>query len=138
VAPQPIEGLLRSNKFITNALLLGDRRKFPIALLVPNFERLELWATEAGLRYNSREELANQPQVEEFLAGEAKKQLRDLAQFEVPKRFLILPRDFSIEAGELTPKLSVKRKVVEQRYADRINALYEDAEAHPRDPAAAH
>ena len=138
VAPQPIEGLLRSNKFITNALLLGDRRKFPIALLVPNFERLEPWATEAALRWSTREELVNQPQVEEFLAGEAKKQLRDLAQFEVPKRFLILPRDFSIEAGELTPKLSVKRKVVEQRYADRINALYEDAESHPRDPAAAH
>jgi len=138
VAPQPIEGLLRSNKFITNALLLGDRRKFPIALLVPNFERLEPWATGAGLRWNSREELAGLPQVEEFLGGEAKKQLRDLAQFEVPKRFLILPRDFSIEAGELTPKLSVKRKVVEQRYADRIDALYEAAEAHPRDPAGAH
>ena len=138
VAPQPIEGLLRSNKFITNALLLGDRRKFPIALLVPNFERLEPWATAAGLRWNSREELAALPQVEEFLASEAKKNLRDLAQFEVPKRFLILPRDFSIEGGELTPKLSVRRKVVEQRYADRINALYDAAEAHPRDPAEAH
>ena len=138
VAPQPIEGLLRSNKFITNALLLGDRRKFPIALLVPNFERLEPWATAARLQWNGREELAALPQVAEHLAAEAKKQLRDLAQFEVPKRFLILARDFSIEGGELTPKLSVRRKVVEQRYADRINALYEDAEAHPRDPAEAH
>ncbi len=138
VAPQPIEGLLRSNKFITNALLLGDRRKFPIALLVPNFERLEPWAGAAGLRWSAREDLVACPQVEEFLAGEAKKQLRDLAQFEVPKRFLILPRDFSIESGELTPKLSVRRKVVEQRYADRINALYQDAEAHARDPAEAH
>ena len=138
VAPQPIEGLLKLNKFIANAVMLGDRRKFPIALLVPNFERLETWAQAAGLRYGNREELAALPEVEEHLAAEAKKNLRDLAQFEVPKRFLILPRDFSIESGELTPKLSVRRKIVEQHYADPIEALYADAEAHPRDPAQAH
>jgi long-chain acyl-CoA synthetase len=137
VAPQPIEGLLKLNKFISNAVLLGDRRKFPIALLVPNFERLEAWATTAGLRWDSREELVALPEVEEHLAQEAKKQLRDLAQFEVPKRFLILPRDFSIEGGELTPKLSVRRKVVEQRYAAPIEALFADAESHQRDPAEA-
>jgi len=140
VAPQPIEGLLKLNKFISNAVLLGDRRKFPIALLVPNFERLEPWAAASGLSWKTREELVALPQVEEHLAAEAKKNLRDLAQFEVPKRFLVLPRDFSIEQGELTPKLSIRRKVVEQHYADRIAALYADAEAHPvaRDPAEAH
>lgn len=138
IAPQPIEGLLKLNKFIANAVLLGDRRKFPIALLVPSFERLEAWAAAAGLHWNSREELAALPRVEEQLAAEAKKNLRDLAQFEVPKRFLILARDFSIENGELTPKLSVRRKIVEQHYAGSIEALYADAEAHPRDPAEAH
>ena len=127
VAPQPIEGLLKLNKFITNAVLLGDRRKFPIALLVPNFERLEAWAKSAGLGWQSREELVALPQVEEQLASEVKKNLRDLAQFEVPKRFLVLARDFSIESGELTPKMSVRRKIVEQHYADAIERLYEEA-----------
>ena len=64
------------------------------------------------------------------MAAEARKNLRDLAQFEVPKRFLVLPRDFSIENGELTPKLSVRRRVVEQHYAPRIEAAYAEAEAH--------
>lgn len=137
VAPQPIEGLLKLNKFISNAVLLGDRRKFPIALLVPNFERLESWAKEAGLRWTSRDELVRRPEVEAYLAGEAKKNLRDLAQFEVPKRFLVLAKDFSIEGGELTPKLSVRRKVVEQHNAERIEALYAEAESHPHSPAEA-
>ena len=130
VAPQPIEGLLKLNKFIANAVLLGDRRKFPIALLVPNYDRLEAWAREAGLRWETREELVARPEVEDQMAAEARKNLRDLAQFEVPKRFLVLPRDFSIENGELTPKLSVRRRVVEQHYAPRIEAAYAEAEAH--------
>ena len=128
IAPQPIEGLLKLNRFISNAVLLGDRRKFPIALLVPNFDRLEAWARETGLRWSSREELAGRPEVEVHLAGEARKTLRDLAQYEVPKRFLVLEEDFSIERGELTPKLSVRRKIVEQHYADRIEAAYAEAE----------
>jgi long-chain acyl-CoA synthetase len=131
VAPQPIEGLLKLNKFITNAVMLGDRKKFPIALLVPNFERLEAWARERRIQWSTREELAARPEVEEFLASEAQKSLRDVAHFELPKRFLILPRDFSIDAGELTPKLSVRRRVVEERHAPQIAALYADAEVHP-------
>ncbi len=127
VAPQPIEGMLKLNKFISNAVMLGDRRKFPIALLVPNFERLESWAREAGLGWTGREDLVRLPAVEEQLASEARKSLRDLARFEVPKKFLILPKDFSIESGELTPKLSVKRKVVEQNYGDLIEAAYQES-----------
>ncbi|NOT10153.1 MAG: long-chain fatty acid--CoA ligase [Gemmatimonadales bacterium] len=130
VAPQPIEGLLKLNKFMSNAVVLGDRRKFPIALLVPNLERLEQWAKTEGLRWTTREELVRLPQIRELLEAEAKHTLRDLAQYEMPKRFLILPRDFSIDSGELTPKLSVKRKVVEQNYADQIEAVYAEAEVH--------
>ncbi|HEV8196529.1 MAG TPA: long-chain fatty acid--CoA ligase [Gemmatimonadales bacterium] len=128
IAPQPIENLLKLNKFITNAVLLGDRRKFPLALIVPNFDRLETWAREAGLRWDTREELARLPEVEAQLAAEARKNLRDLAQFEVPKRFLVLGRDFTIESGELTPKLSVRRKIVEKNYAEQIEAIYAEAE----------
>ena len=126
VAPQPIEGMLKLNRYISNAVMLGDRRKFPIALLVPNFERLEPWAREAGLAWDDRVQLVALPEVEAHLASEARKSLRDLARFEVPKKFVILPRDFSIETGELTPKLSVKRKVVETHYAPQIEAAYRE------------
>jgi long-chain acyl-CoA synthetase len=110
-----------------------------VALLVPNFDRLESWARQHNVAWKDREELARNPAVEELLAGEARKQLRDLAHFEVPKRFLILSREFSIEGGELTPKLSVRRRIVEQHYADRIDALYASADAHgiPQEPAPA-
>jgi long-chain acyl-CoA synthetase len=118
--------MLKLNRYISNAVLLGDRRKFPIALLVPNFERLEPWAREAGLAWDDRVQLVALPEVEAHLASEARKSLRDLARFEVPKKFVILPRDFSIESGELTPKLSVKRKVVETHYAKQIEAAYAD------------
>jgi long-chain acyl-CoA synthetase len=129
VAPQPIEGMLKLNRFISNAVLLGDRRKFPIALLVPNFEQLEAWAREQGLAWRDRESLIRLPQVEAHLSSEALKSLRDLARFEVPKKFILLPQDFSIERGELTPKLSVRRKVVEANYADLIEAAYREAES---------
>ena len=130
IAPQPIEALLRQNPFIANAVLLGDRRKFPIALIAPNFEPLEAWARAAGLSWGSRQGLVELPAVLAHLESEAKKHLRDLARFEVPKRFLAVAREFSIESGELTPKLSVKRRVVEAHYRDQIEALYRDAEAH--------
>ncbi|MEZ4457671.1 MAG: long-chain fatty acid--CoA ligase [Gemmatimonadales bacterium] len=131
IAPQPIEGLLRQNKFISNAVMLGDRRKFPIMLLAPAFPELEAWARAAGLSWQSREELVGLPAVQSHLEAEARKHLRDLARYEVPKKFLVVPRDFSIESGELTPKLSVKRKVVEAHYQEAIDALYADADAHP-------
>jgi long-chain acyl-CoA synthetase len=104
--------------------MLGDKRKFPILLLVPNFEKLRAWAKAEGLSFADDAALVALPAVQAKMEQEAKKHLRDLAQFEVPKKFLVLPRDFSIETGELTPKMSVKRKVVEQRYKAEIEALY--------------
>ncbi len=128
IAPQPIETRLKLNKFISNAVVLGDRRKYPIALLIPNFDRLEAWAREQSLAWSDHEGLVALPEVQNLLAGEARKQLRDFAHYEVPKRFLILARDFSIEGGELTPKLSVRRRVVEARHREGIDALYEARE----------
>jgi long-chain acyl-CoA synthetase len=133
IAPQPIEDLMRQNPFIANAVMLGDRRKFPIMLLAPNFERLAKWAASEGIASASREELVADPRVASKLEAEAKKHLRDLAQYEVPKRFLVVARPFSIETGELTPKLSVRRRVVEDHYRDEIDALYVAAEADPAD-----
>jgi long-chain acyl-CoA synthetase len=124
IAPQPIEGRLKTNPFIVAAVMLGDKRKFPILLLVPDFEKLRAWAKAEGLGFADDAALVALPAVQAKMEQEAKKHLRDLAQFEVPKKFLVLPRDFSIATGELTPKMSVKRKVVEQRYKAEIEALY--------------
>jgi len=125
IAPQPIEALLKQNAFISNAVMLGDRRPFPIALLVPDFERLRPWAAAAGLGAETDAKLVERPEVQAHLEVEAKKQIRELARFEMPKKFLVLNRDFTIADGELTPKMSIKRRVVEERLRDRIEALYQ-------------
>jgi long-chain acyl-CoA synthetase len=130
IAPQPIENRLRSNPFIANAVMLGDRRKFPIALLIPEFEKLQAWAEGRGLSAADQEALVGLPDVQLKMEQEAKKCLRELAHFEVPKKFLILPRDLTIELGELTPKLSVRRQTVEANFATAIGALYNDSGAH--------
>ena len=128
IAPQPIEGRLRTNPLVAQAVMLGDRRKFPVLLLVPNFEKLRQWAAAEGLTFADDAALVALPAVQTKMELEVKKHLRDLAQFEVPKRFLILPRDFSIERGELTPKMSIRRKAIEKNYQAEITALYDGAE----------
>jgi long-chain acyl-CoA synthetase len=124
IAPQPIEAMLKTNKYFSNAVMIGDKRRFPIMLLVPNFEVVAKWVKIKGLPMMAHEELAGVAEVQDKLEREARKSLRDLAQYETPKKFLVLPRDFTIDSGELTPKLSVRRKVVEAKYRDQIEALY--------------
>jgi long-chain acyl-CoA synthetase len=128
IAPQPIEALLKTNGYLANAVMIGDRRRFPSMLLVPNFEVVRNWSRIKGLPELPDEALVARPEVQQKLEREARKSLRDLAHFEMPKKFLILPRDFSIDTGELTPKMSVKRKVVEQQWHEQIEALYADDE----------
>jgi long-chain acyl-CoA synthetase len=128
IAPQPIENLAKSSKFVSNAVMLGDRRPFPIMLIVPNAEPLKAWAARHGLPADDLEGLVRLPEVHTKLEREVRKTLRDLAQFEMPKKFLLLPRDFSVEGGELTPTLKVRRRIVEERHKAAIEALY--AEPH--------
>ena len=124
IAPQPIEGTTKTSPFVANAVMIGDKRKFPLMLVVPNFDNLESWARHKGLVYADRSALAKMPEARAKIEREVLKVLRDLAHFEVPKKFIIVERDFSIESGELTPKMSVKRKVVEKNYAAQIEAVY--------------
>lgn len=124
IAPQPIEALLKTNKFFLNAVMLGDKRKFPIMLLVPNPTVVQHWLSLKGLPAQGGAALSLRPEVQEKLEREARRSLRDLAHFEMPKKFLVLPHDFSIERGELTPKMSVRRKVVEEHYRDQIEGLF--------------
>jgi long-chain acyl-CoA synthetase len=126
IAPQPIENLAKSSKYVSNAVMLGDRRPFPIMLVVPNAEALRAWAGRHGLPGDDLERLVARAEVCAKLEREVRRTLRDLAQFEMPKKFLFLPRDFSVEGGELTPTLKVRRRIVEERHRAAIEGLYGD------------
>jgi long-chain acyl-CoA synthetase len=131
IAPQPIENLVKSNKFVSNAVMLGDKRRFPIMLVVPNFDNLERWAKERGLSYRSRAELIALPDVNSKVEREVMGECRGLAKFEMPKKILLLEHDFTVERGELTPTLKVKRRVVEKKYKEMIDEAYAAAERAP-------
>ncbi len=128
IAPQPIENQVKLNKFIGNAVLLGDKRRFSLLLVVPNFEALAPWAKRESLAFASRRELIALPAVRAKLETEALGMLTDLARFEMPKKVVLLEQDFTIESGELTPTMKVKRRVVEKNYQSVIDAAYSEAD----------
>ena len=109
--------------------MIGDRRNFPAALVVPNFEALEKWAREKGLSFSTREELAERPEVLALYEQTIRELTPHLAQFERIKKVALLTREFTLEAGELTPTLKVKRRVIEQKYKDVIDRIYEGGAA---------
>jgi long-chain acyl-CoA synthetase len=125
IAPQPIENSLRTNKFVIQAVMIGDKRKFPIVLIVPNWENLEKWAKSEGVAWGPHNELLDSAPIREKVEREVRGELKGLAQFEMPKRIGLLEHDFSIERGELTPTLKVKRRVIDKTYKSVIDALYE-------------
>jgi long-chain acyl-CoA synthetase len=128
IAPQPIENAVRLNKFVASAVVLGDQRKFPIILVVPNFEQLERWARERNLAAASPAELISLADAKAKMEREVMGGLRGLAKFEMPKKVLLIDRDFTIESGELTPSLKVKRRQVEKNYRELIDQVYRDAD----------
>jgi long-chain acyl-CoA synthetase len=129
IAPQMVEGLVKRNKFVANAVLYGDRRKFPIVLVVPNYDNLERWAQERNLSYSSRTQLLAMPDVHAKVEREVMDAVKSLAKFETPKKVVLIENDFTIESGELTPTLKVKRRVVEKRYKDVIDTAYAGSDA---------
>jgi long-chain acyl-CoA synthetase len=134
IAPQPLEGLLKSSPYIGTPVLIGDRRKYLVALIVPNFEKLERDAAALGVTFNNREELVANPKVIELMQGELDRFNKNLDRQEKIRRFTLLANDFTIDNDEITPSLKVKRKVVDKRYKDLIDAMYvgEDAEDQER------
>ncbi len=125
VAPQAIEIQLTQSPFITEAVLVGNERKFISVVIVPNFTKLRDFALSAHIPHESNEELVAAAQVVEKMGEEIEAACAALASFEQPKKFLLLPREFSIEDGELTPSLKIKRRVIEERYKELIDALYD-------------
>ena len=126
VAPAPLEIALTSSKYIEQALAIGDKRKFISALLVPSFEVLEEWAKEKGLDTSDRQALVDHHLVYELLEKEVAATMEKFSKYERIKKFAVLPNEWTIESGETTPKLSVKRKEVLKNYADIIDKIYED------------
>ncbi len=126
IAPQPIENLLKSSPFVAEVVMIGNRRHFPAALVVPSFEALERWAKEQGIT-GTREDLIRDPRVVAHYEQIVQSLTAGLAQFERIKKIALVPHEFTQAAGELTPTLKVKRRVVEEMYKDVIDRIYSSA-----------
>lgn len=138
VAPQPIENAAKTSGFVAEALMIGDRRPYPILLVVPNFDLLEGWARHKGLSFGSREELVRLPDVRRKLEEDVAKRLGEFARYETPKKVLPIERELTIERGEVTPSFKIKRRVVEKNFAERIEAMYAEPAPPDRGEHAAH
>jgi long-chain acyl-CoA synthetase len=126
------------SRFIDEACVVGDRRTFVAALVVPDFAALEAWARAQGLGASDRAALAAHPAVCELIMGEIRDRQKSYAPYEQVRRCIVLAEPFSLERGEVTPSLKVRRKVVEEHFLERIEQLYaaEPADAMPRRSAA--
>jgi len=131
VAPQPIENVLKTSPYILNAMVVGDKRKFIAALIVPNPTTVSARLADEGLKCSSHSELAAHPRTHVLIEEEIKRLTAHLAQYETIKRFALLPEDFTFDAGTLTFTLKLKRRVVEEKYRNVIESLYVDV-AEPR------
>ena len=125
VAPQPIELILKANALVSQAVVLGDRRKFVAVLLVPNFAMLEDWAREKGIGFSSRDDLIAKNEVRRLFDGIVDAVNQRLASFETVKKVILVSRDFSTASGEMTASMKVRRREVEKNYQSQIDALYE-------------
>ncbi len=124
IAPAPIENVLKLSKYIDDICLIGDKRKFISAIIIPNFDHLKKWADENGIPDGDNQKLASDPKVQQMMADKIEALQTDFARYEKVKKFLLLPEPLTIENGELTPSLKIKRNVVEKRFKSEIDKLY--------------
>ena len=127
IAPQPIENGFKLNKYVSQAVMIGDKRKFPVVLVVPDFAALERWAALHNIFWTERAELLQMPTIQQKMEKEIREECEKmkLASFETPKKVALLANDFTVDRGELTPTLKVKRRVIDKTYAAMVDALYE-------------
>ena len=136
IAPQPIENSLKHNALIAEAVVLGDRRKFPAVLISPYFPLLEDWARNNQIEFRSRQELVANVKVEALYEGIVADLNQNLARFEKLKKLLLIPEEFSADNGTLTHTMKVRRRAIEERYRKNIDEMYAEAEANA--PPAGH
>lgn len=124
IPPAPIEQLLGQIRFVSQALVFGDRKKYLVAILTLDMPFVNMWANEVGLSWRDDDELANEPKLRAAVRSEIEEVNKRLDPFSTIKNFALLPREFSMQDGEVTPSLKLKRKVIEQHYHDLIDGLY--------------
>ena len=126
IAPQMVESMMLVDKYIDQVAVVADQRKFVSALIVPEFRLVEKWADDHGVKYDSRESLCNNPEVKKMIMERLETLQQGLASYEQVKRITLLPHHFSMESGELTNTLKIKRGVIYKNYKDNIDKMYED------------
>lgn len=126
IAPSPIEQMLRASRFVNQAVLVGNERKFPAALIVPNFEMLESYAALKEFEVGSHAEFCKHPRILDLFTRQIEAMTPNLAQFEKVKKFVLLENEFSVENGEMTPTLKIKRRVIDEKYRDVIDEMYKN------------
>ena len=126
IAPQMVESMMLVDKYIDQVAVVADQRKFVSALIVPEFRLVEKWADDHGVKYDSRESLCDNPDVKKMIMERLETLQQGLASYEQVKRITLLPHHFSMESGELTNTLKIKRGVIYKNYKDIIDKMYED------------
>ncbi len=129
IAPQPIENAIKRSRFVNQVVVIGDQRKFPSALIVPQVDALRAYADQNGISYGDTAELLKNPGIISLIENEVDKCTSDMSHYEKVKAVLLLDRELTIESGELTPTLKVKRRVVVEKYKKLIDRLYAEKEA---------
>ena len=124
VAPSPIEHLLKTSKYVEDICLVGNQRRFISALVIPNFEMVKTFLVEKGIEINEPKIIVENNDVIKLFESEFSRLQESLASYETVKKFILLADPLTIEKGELTPSLKIKRNVVEKNYKDQIDALY--------------
>ncbi|HUE95574.1 MAG TPA: AMP-binding protein, partial [Longimicrobiaceae bacterium] len=124
IAPAPMESAAAMSPYVAQVLMIGDKRPFPALLVVPDYENLKTWAVQNGIADTSPAALAGDPRVHELLEKETIGRLSGFARYELPKKIAVVPDEFTVVTGELTPSLKVKRQVVEANYQHLIEKIY--------------
>lgn len=128
IAPSPIEQCIKASRFVNQVVLIGNSRKFPAALIVPNFEQLESYAKLKELKINSNAEFCSHPRIVDLVERQIAQLTEHLSKYERVKKIALLENELTVEGGELTPTLKMKRRVIDEKYADIIEKIYKDAE----------
>ncbi len=128
IAPSPIEQMIKSSRFVSQVVLIGNERKFPAALIVPDFEQLESFAKNENLQIKLPKEFCENENVLRLFEQEIERCCQKLSKYEKVKKIALLEGELTVEGGELTPTLKIKRRVVNEKYRQLIDKIYADAE----------
>lgn len=128
IAPSPIEQMIKGSRFVSQVVLVGNERKFPAALIIPNFEQLESYAKIKNLDLRTPKDFCENARIIDLFEREIDKYTKDLSKYEKVKKLALLENELTIEGGEMTPTLKVKRRVVDEKYKSVIDKIYADAE----------